>query len=787
MTSRPLLQLCIVFTIGVLIGSFFTVPLAPMLALMAVVLVVTACCFFKAADLTRWLLVLLCLLLGVFHINMWDHWHQTNLVKYGDQMVTITGAVVREPDVRPDRVIYQVEVSQLQVQEQRKSAQGLLRLTVYQPQQIFRYGDIIESQGQLQTPSSPGNPGQFDYQQYLTRHGIQVIMSVWQQENVKRLGQVDTGIMGWALVAKEHLLKVLAKTLPAEQAALVQGILFGNQGMIDEDICADFQTTSLYHILSVSGFHIALVLGAIVFLLHILKVPLKLQAPLSTMAVIFYAAITGFVPTVVRAVVMGLMVVWARHFGRERDWPTAMALAVVIILFDAPRAMWEAGFQLSFVVTWGILYLTPTVEKMLSRWPRMLVVAVSVPVVAEITAIPLVAYHFNMMSLVGVVTNILTAPIITGVMLFSSISVLVGLLFAPLAAIINVTTGVLLDLLLWLVHGMAGLPHAALYLPSPPWWGVVLFYLLLACLPYFSLSKINIPQYLLGAGVIVSLVVIVLLARIDNHYLTVHFIDVGQGDAALIQTPGNKNMLIDTGGWTGEFVDGSGAGDMVVLPYLKRLGINNLDVLMLSHPHEDHCGGARTIIDNMPVGLVLTTPLANSADRQGEVVEEAYSHLLEYMHQSGLAVLSAKAGQGLQLDNNLTVTILSPAAAQQNLNNGSLVVKISYQQASFLFTGDIEGDQQQILVNTNNNLKADVLKVPHHGSGNFAPEFLAAVNPKIAVISVGEKNRFGHPAPAVLEVLTDMGTKIYRTDVHGAVIINTDGQSIWVDTGRKGE
>jgi competence protein ComEC len=764
---------------GVFIGSYLTVPIAPMLLLLATLVVVTVFCYLKEAHFTGWLLLVLCLLLGVFHINMWDKSQQTNLVRYLDQRVTITSRVVREPDVRPDKVIYQLEVDAAKTKDQKVTACGLVRLTVYQTDKIFNYGDIIEVQGKLQSPQSPGNPGQFDYQQYLKRQGIQVTMSVWQGENIKRIGQVDSGAMGWGLKVKGHFLQVLADTLPAEQSALMQGMLFGTRGMIAEDIDEDFQTTSLVHILSVSGFHVAVILGACLFLMHALKVPLKLQAPISTVLIIFYSAITGFGPTVLRSAVMGLMVVWARYFGRERDWPTAMALAVVVILFASPKAMWEPGFQLSFIATWGILYLVPTLEKLLSNWPKALVVAASVPIVAELTVVPLVAYHFNMMSLVGIITNILTAPLITAVMLLSGISVLVGVVLMPLASIINVSTGLLLDILLWLVRIMASLPHAAIYLPSPPWWGIIAYYLFLARLPQIVESKENKHKYLIWAGAILSIVVILTWIDNNDNYLTVHFIDVGQGDAALVQTPNGRNMLIDTGGWSGEFVSGRGAGTNVVLPYLQRLGINNLDALILSHPHEDHCGGAHGIIDKLPVRLVIVTPF-----QQLEEPDDAYIKLLGQMNDQGLTVMPAEAGQMLQLDKNLDIMVMSPTV-KQTLNNSSLVVKINYQQASFLFTGDIEKEQQQILVG--HNMQSDVLKVPHHGSGNFSSDFLKSVAPKIAVISVGEKNRFGHPDAEVLTVLTELNAKTYRTDIHGAVIINTDGRSIWVDTGRKSE
>lgn len=254
---------------------------------------------------------------------------------------------------------------------------------------------------------------------------------------------------------------------------------------------------------------------------------------------------------------------------------------------------------------------------------------------------------------------------------------------------------------------------------------------------------------------------------------------MGQGDAALLQTPSGKTLLIDTGGWRGELETGQGVGTSVVLPYLKRQGINRLDVLMLTHPHEDHVGGARGLIQQMPIKLAVVA----SVDDSNPEVDPAYWELLEQLG-ANTAVKQGWQGHSLQLDEQVQMKVISPPRGVQALNNGSLVVMVKFQQTSILFTGDIEKECQQLLVAADVDLQAQILKVPHHGSGNMAAEFFQAVNPKVAVISVGENNKFGHPAPALLQLLEDNGSQIYRTDRQGAIVLKSDGKSTWVDTGR---
>lgn len=781
--SRPLLVFSVTFIIGVYLGAQLMAPLLLLLTLAGLLLIGAAVAYLWGYTHTLWLLLLTCLVTGMIMLSLFDLGNTTQLTNCHQQQVAVVGKIVQEPDVRPDKIFYVLTVNKVEYSDQVTPAKGLLRLTVHNPEHVFSYGDMVKVSGQLQIVMAPGNPGQFDYRQYLARRGIHVTMSVWQPEQLQSLGVEASGIMGWSLKVKGHFQRVLTNTLPEHHSALMQGMLFGTRGLITNEVTTAFQVTSLVHILCVSGFHVSLILGALLLLLRLFKVPLKGQAPICTVLIFFYAAMTGMGPAVLRAAIMGLMVLWARHFGRERDWPTALALAGAVVLFIWPYGLWEPGFQLSFAVTWGILYFVPLLVRNVSGRYAWIVAIISVPLVAEITALPLVAYHFNMISLVGILANVLTGPLIMAVMLLSGLSVLVGLLYLPLAAVINASTSVLLDTMLWIVKSLATLPQAVFFVSTPPKVMVTLVYLLLFSAP---LLVKNVKKYLSRVKITKSIVAVVTLVTIlvlypttNGKYLTVHFIDVGQGDAVLLQTPGGKNMLIDAGGWRGELETGQGAGSGVVLPYLKRQGINRLDVLMLSHPHEDHVGGVIGLMQQMPIKLAVVAPV----ERSNTEVEQSYWRLLEDL-AIRTTVRQGWAGHSLQLDEQVQMKIISPPRGNHGLNNGSLVLMVRYQQINLLFTGDIEKERQQLLAVGDEELQAEILKVPHHGSGNMAVEFYQNINPRVAVISVGEKNKFGHPAPALLQLLEECQTKIYRTDLHGAIVVKSDGQSIWVDTGR---
>ena len=385
-------------------------------------------------------------------------------------------------------------------------------------------------------------------------------------------------------------------------------------------------------------------------------------------------------------------------------------------------------------------------------------------------------------------------------MLFGGIGLLSGLIYLPLAGFVNTATDLLTGLFLWLVQVSVSLPGAAWYIPAPSLWLVVFYYAILvglAELPNQPEWQVRLRNWLgetiqhtartkwgFGCCIFLLLVAAWLLWPVKNQ-LELHFIDVGQGDSTLIITPGERTLLVDAGGWKDELITGKGAGNYTVVPYLHRLGINSLDVLVITHPHADHAGGARAVLKSLPVKLVVLSPYGFG---EGDKVDEGYDILLKEMKQQGLVHRTATGGDQLKVDPLVKIRFLSPTTeydhTRSDANNSSLVFRLDYLRHSVLFTGDIEEEAEKDLVQDNILAQTEVLKVPHHGSGYFYPEFFERLKPKIAVISAGAGNRFGHPSPKTLEELKELGSRIYRTDQQGAVILTSDGSTWQVKTGK---
>lgn len=814
--NRPLVILTICFIAGILIGEYTHIKASTALALAAFSFLAAIVGHVLGWSRNQRVILILFLALGLGLSRLWVEESKTPLVDYAGRRVVLTGWVAEEPDVREDKVYYLLQARELVRGEDRLSITGAVRLQLKGSDRVYGYGDVLKVSGLLSRPDPAGNPGAFDYRTYLERKGIMVQLLARGNDAVQKTGAVGANpLQSAALKVKSKLSAAATTSLTNSQAAVLNGLIFGTQGLIDKETRKSFSETGVVHILSVSGLHVGLVLAGLLGLLRFLRLPPGFTAPLATPVLVFYVLMTGFNPAVLRSAIMALLLIWAHHLGRDRDWPTTLALAALAILIWNPLQIYHPGFQLSFAATWGILYLGPVLARACStvlkglpeKIARPVSLALAVPLAAQLATIPLVAWYYNLLSPVSIPANLLAVPLVGVIMGLGLGAAMLGLVWLPLAVLVNAGTGAILDFFMALVAFLQHLPGAVIYLATPPVFLAAAWYAgLLAAVRirpgdgWLAVVRRRCRGWLpVGAALAVALLLI-WWPWPGERQLTVHFIDVGQGDSALVQTPSGKNMLIDTGGRPDEFTSGTGVGDQVVEPYLRRIGVKRIDVLVLTHPHEDHCGGATSLTKHFPIGLALVSPVLERADHsvrensknsEGGEISPSYTALLRNMHAAGIPVRYAAADDILRLESGLEIEVLAPEETTEeikpNLNDSSLVLKIAFGRRSFMFTGDAELDEQEELIRRGSDLKADVLKVPHHGSRLLLPELVELVDPEGAVISVGAYNTFGHPAPSTIEVLNRTGAEVYRTDRDGAVIVRTDGNNLEVRKGRESD
>jgi competence protein ComEC len=447
----------------------------------------------------------------------------------------------------------------------------------------------------------------------------------------------------------------------------------------------------------------------------------------------------------------------------------ALCLAGLALLVWSPAALWDPGFQLSFAATAGIVYLaSPATGVLVERgWPRWLAAAVVVSLAAQLAVTPVMLVHFNQLSLIGVVANLLVVPL-------AGPATTLGML-ALLAALVSETAAALLFNALWLVllalrvavWAAAAVPLAMIYLPAPSWLAIAAWSGALVLIPYLAIhrwTRLAAPAH---AAVALALSLWPWLDPGDGR-LRITFLDVGQGDATFVELPGGPRLLIDGGPGGFRRFD---VGERVLSPFLWNRPVSRLDVVALTHTDSDHSGGLGAVLRRFRVGEFWETGRWGPG---GEGTRLA-------LEQSGVSRRVLHAGQRLWLGNAL-VTVLNPGdQPSATTNDDSLVLRVDWLAASVLLTGDIGWAAEARMLERGGPDQVVVLRVAHHGSrSSSSAPFLEAARPALAVISVGARNPFRHPTPEALARLQAVGARIYRTDRDGAIILETDGVRLWV-------
>ena len=537
-----------------------------------------------------------------------------------------------------------------------------------------------------------------------------------------------------------------------------------------------FRRAGVYHILAVSGFNVALLASSVFFVLSTCGVPRRATAVAAGLALVGFALVVGGQASVLRATVMGLLLLGAMLLDRESQLMNALALAVIVLLAWRPGDLGEPGFQLSFAATAGIIYLTPPVTAWLSAlgWPAWLATSTAVSLGAQAAVTPVMLAHFNQLSLIGVAANLLVVPLAAAGTTLGMLTLLMALASAFAADVLFQSLWLLLLALRAAVWVAAAVPAAMVHLPAPSWVAIAAWCAALAFVPYLGGSRRWFRGTALAClGLAVGLSVWPWVKPSDGR-LRVTFLDVGQGDSILVELPEGPRLLVDGGPAGGNRLD---VGERVLAPFLWNRPAARLDAVALTHPDSDHSGGLRA---------VLTRFRVREFWENGRWITGT-EDTLRAVERSGACRRTLVAGQRLWLGSAL-VTVLNPDGILPldepppfGQNEESLVLRLDWRGFSLLLTGDLGAPGEEHLLASHAPLRSLVLKVGHHGSRYSSTEdFLDATRASLAVISVGARNSFGHPTPEALGRLEAARARIYRTDRDGAVMLETDGSTLWV-------
>ncbi len=655
----------------------------------------------------------------------------------------------------------------------------------------------------LKEPYTFQNPGVPSYD--LKKDGIAAFGFIKQMQ----LYGKSSGLLLRIHEQRQRLGMIMDNSLSEENAAFHKAIIPGLKKSISVEMRDAFSSTGLAHLLSISGTHFGL-LAFIVFIIvktsikllpsgTLLEIslyitPTQIAAALTLPVLLMYAMISGASTPTVRSLIMVVIYMLAVFLGRKNQWLNSLSIAALIILIWQPSALFELSFQLSFLAVFSIGYLLDQRAERIAHSAKditqqiqaaagnftagqgqsiieRLKAAILITIAAVLGTAPLAAAYFKQLPLISPITNLVITPLVCFLVLplgfFTGFAALVFKMpVMPLSGLTDALTYFALSL----INLFAQIPYSNFHVHDASAFMIVLYYFSLI----FILRK-NIALHWRFLPIIMIVCLYIISPHLSDKKLRVTFLDVGQGDAAVVELPDGKIMLIDGG------INEPDMGRRVIAPYLWSEGIRNLDYMVLSHPHSDHFGGLDYIVENFDVGEVWSN---------GRAVYEAGGFFRKISDRE-IPYKILSRGDFLERD-NYSVHVFHPydefyafstRGAVSGQNSDSLVLKIESEDMSVLFTGDIEMEAEDNLVHLSEWIESDIIKVPHHGSSTSSSrEFISAVNPEIAVVSAGRNNPFKHPHKETLARYREKGVRLIRTDIEGAVTITAEDYNYTVKT-----
>ena len=808
---RPALYFLIPYLLGIIAGSWASIPL-----------------------LWLWLSVLLCLIgsiatrqrqryfcYGLLHLAVFAGGmvrletasHSPVPLHFYNQPISFTGTTTYQPERGEawDACYARGELQLLSDPTQQVSAKFLVRFQSLVP---LRYGKQITLTGVLQQPQDKRNPGGFDYRAYLARRDV---VGIVDAKGFLRIGaRGGFPPLRWIEALRIRTERVIddiytqkgGTVEPSLHAQLLKGILLGKRSDLPTETLDLFRNSGTFHVLAVSGLHVGLIAMFCYFGFSLFRLPQKMLCLLTIAAVLIYACLIGFRPSVFRASLMAILFLFATLIDRDADIFNLLAFAALVLLLLNPQQLWDVGFQLSFVAVASIVYFVPKMEGALRRlWEneddsssqdgisvltrfrnrvvKWLVLSYLVTLAAQIGTTPLIAYHFFRTYPLGVLAGPFAVGLVSVIVAVGMVSVCIGFIWLPFAKLLALLNHAVISIFLALI-GMFGQTWGVVKL-TPPTLGIFVFYI--ACFFGIAHWRYVYKHWKLSSLIGLSVIAIWVWSAAfheKGQLLEVVTLDVGQGDAAFIRFPDNRTMLVD-GGIQRRYYNEKkrrwvdyDVGKRVLEPYFDFQGIRKLDLVVLTHPDIDHGGGLGYILENFEVGRVIGIS-------EMQLDSETHRRLQAIVKADDIPYSFPYAGE-IDLTPTATLHLLHPIDAastdlfDQDKNDDSLVIKLTYGEVDILFTGDIGKRAESRLIAAGQDLRSEILKVPHHGSrtSSSAP-FIDAVQPRYAIFSLGQSGQYQFPHPDVVARYRERGCVQVRTDELGAITLRTDGKRCWVE------
>ncbi len=794
----PAVKFFIFFALGVIAGNFFFFSAQYLFILLDILFLFNLVLLIKSSEnnLRQVTLILLIFIAGLFKSNIDFHLIESNSIKKfpdsgKDNYVQLTGVVRNIPDYDSGRVRFVLSSENIITMKDSFNIAGDVIVRIFKSGQKIEdnakeleEGDRVSLIGRLSTPQPMRNPDEFDYKRYLQLQGIDKIFSVNGYNFYEVISKENLSFLDKYIIypSKKFALNNINRFVPGDEGAFLKAIVTGERTDITREMKVDFVNAGVMHLIAVSGLNIAYVIIFLTILFSILRIPQPYRLILIIILLFYYCLFTGSSPSIVRATFMGVIILTGFQIQRKIVIYNVIGFSGLLMLVYDSKQLFDPSFILSFAAVLSIVFLYKRFEDLFvmrvrtnTLWKKFLfwmMVTFFITLAAQIGTLPLTALYFNKLSIVALLVNIFSVWASNISLAMGFLQILVGTFSDFLSSIIGEFNYWFLKIQLGFIKYSAQLPFS--YVNIYKFSLVNLLLYLVFVINIFTLKKYN---WVFRSAVGVSIIIAFYLTNLDfNKNLKIAFLDVGQGDCAVIHTPEGKTIVIDAGGQNFNY----NAGENTLTPFLKRNDIEKIDLLVFTHLHMDHIGGLKYILENFRVDNVLesgqhyNSPYCNSIDSIIRV-----NKIPRSIMRFGDVIKSDEFRLYCLFPSEEFVRVSSDYS-NSNLNNGSVVLKFKYKDTEVLFTGDAEKESEGFITQSYGSfLSCDILKAGHHGSITSTTIPLALKsNPKLALISCGLYNIYNHPSDIVLRRLKRLGTEIHRTDLDGALIVESDGKKI---------
>lgn len=683
-----------------------------------------------------------------------------------DSSILIQGQIYKKTSTSKTQILYLKENSILY---QNKSFYESNILVYDNTFQEIPIGKTILLRGQLNQFECARNPGNFDQRVYYAKQNIYGY--VWCEEILSSNGSEDKileKLYQWKMIWK----KTLQQNMNERTSGVLSAILLSEKSEMDAQVKELYQKNGIGHVLAISGLHISFIGLGIYRWLRKCNLPYAISGGIAVLVLTGYVLMIGFLVSAIRAYIMLLLRIGADILGRAYDMLTGVMLSAAVIVLWQPLYLMDAGFYLSHGAILGIIFVMPVLEKVIPF--KNIILKKSIASIGiNLALFPILLWFYYEIPTYSIALNMLVIPFMSLVLGFGLVGSVFGLIWAPLGKLCFVVCNCILRFYESLGEIGSRLPFYRIVFGKPNWWEMMIYYVVLIIflvyIKYFTGEEVGKRMKLFWGAIGITL--LLMFIKVPNGKLQVTMLDVGQGDCMFLKGPSGDTYFIDGGS-----SDIQNVGKYRIEPFLKSQGVGKIDYVFLSHGDADHYNGIVELMERQKFGVKIRNLVFPSQYQMDEELVEIATLALS----NGINVFTMDAGQKI-IERDMEILCIQPLKEETYLekNAGSMVLEISMGNFEMLCTGDVEQEGEERLRRHINGRNYDILKVAHHGSKNSTTEsFLEIVNPKVALISAGIQNRYGHPHEEVISRLEKYDVKIYQTPKCGAIGFETDGDSI---------